>query len=96
VLESDSSFFFYFEPSREFVEKILNLRDEYGGAESGEWCIGGSFETFDFAEQKLPHWDFAYFLSKSRNIGCLLHIGEMRQVIFLSRDGDCIQTEKAL
>lgn len=85
VEEINGSLFCYFEPSKDTIDKLFELRNEYGGDVSGEWCIGGCIIELPPPSTKKQYWDFSYLLKQADKIGCLLSLGEMQQTFFMSK-----------
>ncbi len=88
VEEINSSLFCYFELSTDTIDKLFELRNEYGGDVSGEWGIGGCIVDLPTPNTRKQYWDFAYLLEQADKIGCLLSLGEMQQTFFMSKSFD--------
>ena len=83
VSELEGSLCGYSDSPSSILDKLLSIRETHGGARSGEWTIGGCNEPFDSPGSKV--WGFDYALDQVSKLGCLLHLGEMKQTVFISK-----------
>ncbi len=79
----------YFQPNATTMERILALRLEHGGDESGEWSLGGCLSEFKPPERlsvsRASAWDFAHLLGQALNIGLALELAEMQQTTLMTK-----------
>jgi hypothetical protein len=87
--EFEGSLCGYFNIATNSVEKLIEVRNAFGGKQSGEWGIGGCTERFCLpTRQKLSRgelWNLFHILNQPTKLGCLLYFGEMQQTTLLTR-----------
>lgn len=100
VSEYEGTLCGYFYITSDAVQKLFIIRKTSGEKNSGEWGIGGCIEEFDpptrrsFIEKRT--WGLFHVSGQPRNIGCYLSLGEMRQITFMTKifdDLDSILTQ---
>jgi len=74
------------------IVRLFDLRTEFGGDNSGQWCIGGCLADFAppvrLSMTRGQLWDSALVLDQAEKVGCMLSLGEMQQSLFITRHFD--------
>jgi hypothetical protein len=74
------------------LRKAFEIREKFGGWNSGVWCFGASKSNFSRPRQlsrfKAETWSFTHILQEPENIGFALELGELHQSTLILRLGD--------
>ncbi len=75
------------------IGKLLQIRESIGGADSGEWRIGGCLSApanlCDGAVKK----DLSFFLESADHLGFLLDLSEMQQSLLIAKPYEGIEVD---
>lgn len=87
TFENQTDIYGYLESPGQIGE-LMELRDEAGGFDSGEWRIGSCYGDFDNFENTRTRKDLSYFLDNVENVGFLLELFEMQQALLIVKSYD--------